>query len=140
MNDSTLHVDVWNAIRTALVSTSIYITNSSTGATTAASIEASYNDKSGRPQIIIVPISIAESEFRFGSSYGKRFIDVTLECYYKNTLGIDQMADQVESIIRGAVLPNFGMELIGVVSDYSYAGINENKNHLKSITFSFDRE
>lgn len=141
MNDSTLHQDVWQSVRTLLVSTSdpIKITNTATAVTTQVSIVAAFNDTGKRPQIVIVPITVSESNYKFGGLYGQRFIDVTIECY--GTLGVyvDQMADQVDTKIRAA-LPNLGMELVAVTTDYSEAGVGENKNHLKSLTFSFDRE
>ena len=140
INDSTLRTDVWNTIRTWLVSTPIYITNSTTGSTTAASIEASYSDKSGRPQVIIVPISVSEDTFKFSGTRGKRLIDVTVECYATSTLYTDQLAEKVEDIVTKAVDSLSGIDLVGITSDYAYCGLTNNKNHLISVTFSFDRE
>jgi len=133
ISDSTLNSDVWTTIRTLLVAAA------PTAEGTLASVKASYNDEDvAKPIIIVYPAETSENEYKFGSSYGKRFINVTVECYYKNTLGIDQLADTVEDTIRNATIA--GMELVAVSSDYAFVNPNESKFHLKSITFTFDRE
>jgi hypothetical protein len=141
ISDATIYTDVFTSVRSLLVSTSnpIYVTNSTTSATTAAGIEAVYNDKvPTKPIIVIIPPQKTESFNTFDSSQGKKFINITLECYYSTTLGIDQMAQQVEHILK--TNPIAGIDLIGITSDYAFTDPNMSKYHMKSITVSYDRE
>lgn len=143
ISDNTLSVDVWNTVRSVLVEASIKITNTTTAGTKTASVLASYNDKKPSvPQIIIQPIDSDESEYKFGSSNGRKFINVTIECYYQNTLGVDQLSDGSKAAIREACEDGTitGMDLVGVTETYAFTDPNQTKFHLKTVTFTFDRE
>ena len=143
INDSTLSTDVWTTMKTVILAAAPYITNSSTAATTVAGIETAYNDKAvTKPQIIINPIEKGEGEYKFGSRYGKRDINVTVDCYYKNTLGTDQLSDQVEeakklALEAGTIL---GIDLYAISTDQAFVDPNQSKFQMKSVTFSFRRE
>jgi hypothetical protein len=137
--DSSANVDIWNSVRSLLVATAIYVTNSTTSATTQALIAAAYNDKNQtKPQVIIYPITKSETLDKFGSNYGKQLINIQVECYASNGLGCDQLCDQVETVIR--TNPIDGVSLVSVGSDISFINPNEAKFHLKSLTFTYDRE
>jgi hypothetical protein len=137
--DSSVNTDVWNEVRTLIVASAPYITNSTTAATTAASINAAYNDKSQtKPQVVIYPITKDEDINKFGSNYGKVLINVQVECYAGNSLGVDQLCDQVETSLRATNIP--GISLVAVGSDISFVNPNEAKFHVKSLTFTYDRE
>jgi len=139
ITDSTLYTSVFTEIRNKIVAKAPYVTNSTTGATTLASIKAVFNDETPvRPQIVIEPVSKSESSFKFSSTEGKKFINITIECYYKNTLGIDQLAEQVEEALK--VNDISGIDLVGITSDYALNLDNEDKYHLKTLTASYDRE
>ena len=133
ISDSTLNSNVWTEVKNIIVAATPKV------GTKVASVKASYNDEStSKPIIILYPAETSEDQYKFGSPYGKRFINVTVECIYKNTTGIDELADTVETAIRTATID--GMELVAVSSDYAFVNPNESKFHLKSITFTFDRE
>lgn len=133
ISNSTLTSDVFTDIRTELVAASI------TAESTSASIYAAFNDKTPtRPQIVIQPISVQEALFRIGGTEGKKFINVIIDCYYKNTAGLDEMYDQVVETVKAASFDD--IELIAISSDYAFNTSNEQKFHMKSITFTFDRE
>lgn len=137
--DSSINTDVWNSVRTVLVAAAPYITNSTTSATTAASINAAYNDKSQtKPQIVIYPINKDESLNKFGATSGKSLINIQVECYASNGLGCDQLADQVETSLKTTEIA--GIQLIAVGSDISFVNPDEAKFHIKSLTFTYDRE
>lgn len=139
ISDSTLNVDVWNDVKSVLVAANLKVTNSSTGSTTAATIAASYNDKTPtRPTVIVMPISKSENDFKFGGTYGKRMINIGIECYASNTLGVDQLADQVEAAMIGNTWD--GMSIVGVTSDVAFINPNEAKYQLKTLMYTFDRE
>ena len=139
VSDNALNVSVWDAVRTALTASTIFVTNSTTNVTTRASIEAKYNDKAYTPQVIISPAEYNENNYKFGSNIGKKDINVTIECYYKDTLGIEQMADQVDTLIKNSI-STLGMDLVGVTTSYAYAGVNDTKVNLLSLTYTFNRE
>jgi hypothetical protein len=139
ITSSSLNVDVWNSVKALIVASAPYITNSSTSATTAASIVAAYNDKNQtKPQIVIYPISKDEKLNKFGENYGKQLINIQVECYAGNGLGTDQLCDQVEESLRTTQIP--GISLVAVGSDISFINPNEAKFHVKSLTFTYDRE
>jgi hypothetical protein len=83
-------------------------------------------------------MSLDESGYKFGSGQGRKFMNITVECYSENTLGIDQLSSQVRDAISTASID--GMELVAVSSDYAFTNPDVNKFHLKTITFTFDRE
>jgi len=140
INNATLSVDVFNALRTVLTTPATpFITNSTTNATTLSSVNAAYNDKTPtRPQIIINPITFDEAQYKFGSSIGKKIISVTVDCYASNTLGTDQLGDQVYNRITSTDFD--GMSIVGVTSEQAFTNPNTTKYQLKSYTFTFDRE
>jgi len=139
INNSSISVDVWTTLRNIIVASNPVVTNSQTGNTTLASVRASYNDtEPTRPQIIIQPIGYDEAEFKFGTNVGRKFINVTVECYDKSTLGIDQLSDTVAYAIQNTTID--GIELVGLTTDYAFNSSNDQKFHLKTVTFSFDRE
>ncbi len=139
ISDDTLDTDVFTAIRTKIVAAAPFVTNSSTSATTAASIRAAYNDEGVvRPQIIMNPIEPEEADWKFGSKEGKKFINIVIDCYYSNTLGIDQLAQQVKSVLKDDDI--LGIDLVGIATDYAFNTANDAKYQLKSLTFTYTRE
>jgi hypothetical protein len=139
VSDSTLSTDVFTAIRNVLVASAPYITNSTTSATSAATINAVYNDKEPqRPQITINPVTFDESEWKFGSIHGHKMINVNIDCYASNTLGVDQLFDQVSASLKGTVID--GMEMVAIASDYGFSSASDAKYHVKSMTLTYDRE
>lgn len=141
ISDATISNDVFDVVRTTLVAANISVTEA--GNTRKSSVLAQYNDKKPTlPQIVITPIDISEDSYRFGGKYGKKFINVIVECYYPNTYGVDVMADATrEAIItamdNGSIT---GMDLSAITESYGFINQDENKFHLKSITFTFIRE
>lgn len=139
ISDATVSVDVFNEVRTALVSASIKITEETGGATKTASVVSAFpNDRKSVPLILITPITKSENEFKFGKTTGRQFINVTVDCYYITTRGIEQMSDQVETAIKATTFS--GMELVGITSDTGFSDQNSGQYYVKSLTFTFDRE
>lgn len=140
VNDQTLASDTWSGIKTLLVAANLATTTgTSPTSVVSAPVVATFNDKIvPRTQVVVTPASISESEYKFGGSRGKRFINVSIECYGPSTLAVDQLQDQVVYALSENVID--GLQLVGYTSDYSYGGIGENKFHLKTITFNYDRE
>ena len=139
VSDATLSSDVWTEVKNKLVSANIIITNQTTSATTAVTINGQYNDKAPtRPQITINPIPIEESGWKFNSKQGKKLINVVVDCYGVKTLDVDQMDDQVRDILKDDDID--GITLVGITGDVAFPGMADQKLNLKSSTFTYDRE
>ena len=138
ITNDNLNVSMFNAVRSAIVNSNPKVTES-TGKFRRASVKAVYDDaKVTTPQIIISPLSVLESEYTFGSNDGKKLINVSVDCYYNNTLGIDQLSDQVTKAVKDEDYEV--LDLVGVSSDYAFVNPNEAKFHLKTVTFTFLKE
>jgi len=140
INDITLYTDVWTETRNILVAAAPFVTNSTTASTTAASINAAYNDKSlTKPQIVISPIDKDEDSFKFGSIEGRKIINIVIESYYSSSLGSDQLQQQVDYALK-SIIPD-GIDLIGITSNGTFDLTNENtKVHGQSATYTYVRE
>jgi hypothetical protein len=137
VEDKTLKVDIWNAIRSALVG-KVYITNTATTTTTVASIVATFNDEyPSKPIVEVMPLRVEETLDEFSNIQGNKDILVTINCYYKNSLGVDQMDDQITDILKTTKINGISLRSI-------YSGIplipNDNKYHIKSLSISYNRK
>ena len=139
LTEQTLSVDFWTDVRTLLVAQNLKVTNSTTSATTAASIKSSYPDEATtRPIVIINPVSPNKTQDKFSDYNGANLINLSVECYYKNTLGTDQLRDQVTyALERNAI---GGMEPNSIVSSPSFLEINGQKYHGTTVTAVYKRE
>ena len=133
ISNSTLRTDVFEAVRTTLVAAAITVNS------ILATVNVDWNDKKPqRPQITIEPIGTDESEFKFGSNEGKKFINVPVTCHYGTTAGMDEMADAVSVAIKGTTFDN--IELIAISTDFAFNLGNGQKFDSLTTTFSFDWE
>ena len=136
--DQTLSSDVWTAIKTALVAATIVVDGK------AATIQATYadvqdgNGSARKPFIIVHPINLDEVKNKFGSNQGRKNINVFIDCIYKNTLYMDELADKATYALSEANIN--GISLIGITSDYAFTDPANKKYHEKNITFSYLRE
>lgn len=137
--DSTLYTSVWSDVRSCIVAAAPFVTNSTTGTTTAASINATYNDKNGgKPQVVIDATAKTETMNKFGGNEGRKEFGVRLECWASNGLGTDQLADQVETAIKSYAFS--GYCLTSLTSDPIFVTPNDNKFYGKEIMLNFLRE
>ena len=137
VSNQTLSVDIWNSVRTILVAAALQVTDGST--VSDATIAAAYNDKkTSKPQVIIYPIEKDEASFKFGSNEGKKFINMNILCYAKNTRQADELKDQVVYTIKRTDFD--GMDIVAVTTDHAFNSSNDNKYELTSVNFTFDRE
>jgi hypothetical protein len=138
ISDATISVDVFNEIRASLVASAIKITEEG-GATKTATVTSAYaNDRKTIPQIVINPIAKTEEQYKFGKTTGRQFINVTVDCYYVTTRGVEQLSDAVETAIKATTFS--GMELVGITTDFGFVDPNFGQYQIKSHTFTFDRE
>lgn len=138
INDETLSNDIWNELRSKLVG-NVFITNTTTSDTTAASILAQYNDKKPtRPQIIIGDTGDTEGGWKFGAKNGRKDIDVFIDCYAGTSIGTVQLKDQVCDILRDNDID--GIDLVGLTASKAFTNPNEVKYHIYNITATYLRE
>lgn len=139
INDTSISVSVWDAVKAKLVAAAPTVSNLSTSATTAASIRAAYNDtEPARPQIILNPAIIDEADWKFGGTQGKKIINVLVECYADKSSYVDQLWDQVRAAL---VIDDIdGVDLRAIASDYAFSSPGDQKFHMKSGTFTYERE
>ena len=134
INNSTFYTDLYSAVRTLLVGASL------TAESKTAEILASYNDKkTTSPQVIIKPLDKSEGpRYKFGSNEGRKVVNVTLTVYYKNTLGVDELKEQIEAAMKANEFDE--LMLVGINVDNAFVNPNQAKYHSSSITFTYDRE
>jgi hypothetical protein len=136
VSDVSLASSMWSAVRSALVASSI-ATSIGTDVV-VASINAQYSDKSSvRPQIVVLPISSDETDYRFGGG-SLRTINVVIECYSDKSLGVDKLADGVRNALSADTIA--GVSLVGFSEDYAFNSPGDNKFHLKTLVARYERE
>jgi len=139
ISNQTLSTDVWTTTRTALVANTPYVTNTATATTTAASINATFNDQGAvRPQVLIEPVDYTEDTYKFGGYEGKKFINMNIMCYAKNTRQADELKDQVVYTLKRTDFD--GQEIVAITTDHAFNQSSQNKYEMTSVNFTFDRE
>jgi hypothetical protein len=137
--DTTLSVDVWNAIKDALVAIAPVVTNTSTSATSLVSVRAAYNDEKDKPPVIVIePATFSEDSYAFSSTEGKKLINVSVLCYGNNGLQCSQLIDQVNTKLKLNDID--GIDLVGVTTDYAFNVSNQSKIQLVSGVYTYVRE
>ena len=140
ISNDTLDSDVFSEIRTILVAAAPSIIDSlATPTVVSAAINATFNDKQiTTPQVVINPIELDESMFKFGSVQGRKIVNAEIECYARISDYIDQLAGQVRRVMLNNTLS--GMDIIGITSDSGVTEANDAKWQRKSLVFSYMRE
>jgi hypothetical protein len=139
LNEQTLSTDFWTDVRTLLVAQNLKVTNSSTSATTAASIKAAYNDQTAsKPQVVINPITDSKTQDKFSDYNGANFINLIIDCYYSSSLGADQLRDQVKYALERN--PIGGMEPNDINTTPGFLEVGEQKYHIATISATYKRE
>lgn len=139
ITENTLETSIFNEVRTRVVSAGLAVTTQTTGIVTSASIEATYNDTAAvRPMVIIHPVNLDRQNNKFGSTNINSMINVIIDCYAKDTLGVDQLGQGLRTALE--VNDIAGIDLVNVSSDYAFNSPGDNKYHLKSYVFTYQRE
>ncbi len=133
VNNETLSVDVFDAIKTKISNASLVPTSET------LSIGASYNDKiTNKPQVVIYPALTSEDTYKYGSKEGKKLINVVVDVYAQSTLKIDQIMDGIKNTLKDNDITNISLN--SIEEDYAFNSPGDNKYHLKSATFTFIKE
>ena len=140
VSDTNLSTDIWTALNSKLVGSIVISKQTAPTSTVTASVVASYNDKyPTRPIIELVPITSDESLDKFGGTEGRKNVTAIINCYAKNTYSVDQMRDQIKSILKVNDIP--GIDLISISDDYGTPLMpNDIKFHLIAISANYLRE
>ena len=135
INYNTLGQDVWDAIRTKLVEADLTATNSTNATTYKANITSAHPDKvNNKPHVVINPIDAPESQFRFGGTEGKKFINVIIDVYTSNPVHLEQLADQIRTELKKNDL---GINLVELSDATAFINPEFRKYHHKTITASY---
>lgn len=141
INDATLETDIWDDVRSVLVTANLTtsLVAGSVTTTSSANITGAYPDKpTTKPQVVIYPVQYDEGEYKFGSTYGRRMLNVVVECYSDKSVLLDQLSQQVSAALRGTVLD--GATLVGTSANYVFSAPGENRMHGKTLTFTYLRD
>lgn len=139
ISDTSLDTSIWSDVRTLVVAAALAVTNSTTGTIKTASINGLYNDKEPqRPQVVIHPIMIDRDNDKFGSTNNKMMINVVIDCYAENTLGIDQLSVGVQEVLCPNTLD--GLDLMSMSQDVAFSNQADQKYLLKTLVFNYQRE
>ena len=128
---SSLRANVYESIYDELTSASLL---SGSVTVTAAFI----NEKEAFPQVVVNPANVNREGFSFDRSRSKQNIQVVVEIFTKKNKEIDQIADEIDTILRGLKMQS--MQLIDWEEDRALSNdTNKNKIHLKTITITYLR-
>lgn len=137
INDDHLFTSIWNDVKTVLLAGNIIASSGST--TSSVSILGEYNDShTNHPQVIIYPVVLSEDSFTFQGQYGKRTINVIIECVHTNSRAVDYMAETVHAIMTSTVFDT--MALVAVHDDPDIGFPGDRKVLSRIQTFVFERE
>ena len=135
INYSTLGADVWNAVRTKLVNANLTASNSTNATTYTANITGNHPDKvNNKPHVVINPVDAPESEFRFGGTEGKKFINVIIDVYASNPIHVEQLTDQIRTALKANDL---GINLVEISDSTLFVNPAFRKYHQKTISASY---
>lgn len=135
INYNTLGADVWNAVRTKLVDANLTVTNSTNATTYTANITGAHPDKvNKKPHVVINPVDAPESQFRFGGSEGKKFINVIIDVYTSNPVHLEQLTDQIRTALKANDL---GINLVEISDSTLFVNPEFQKYHQKTIVASY---
>ena len=132
INDNNLSVDVFDAVRSRLISASLVSDSSS------VDIRVSHAESSGRPQIVIDPVNVSESSWTFNNSEGSKSIPVVLGIYTSNHKSNAVLGDVVSSLLKLNDIS--GLNLVLLSSSNDFTNVSDNKYKSRTITATYNRE
>lgn len=138
ISDNTISQDVWTSVRNKLVAANLFATNTATSTTIPANITGSHPDNTlNKPHVVINSAQIPESEFRFGGTEGKKFINVLIDVYAPNSQFMDQISDQIRVAIKADDIE--GMSLIDLADTVAFINPAFQKYHQRTFTAVYVR-
>ena len=132
INNSSLSEDVFDAVRSRLVSASL-VSDSK-----PVDIRVEYSEQSSRPQIVMEPVGYSESNWVFNDSEGLKNIPVVLSCYSKNSLSNAKLGDSVMGVLKANDIS--GLNLVDVSVSVDFTNVSETKFKSRTISANYERE
>lgn len=133
VSNNSISTDMWDAVK------SLCITALSDASITA-NVQPAYVGKvTVKPLVVIPPISTPKVKNKFGSgNHGRYDMTVTIYCYGKNTLVVDQVKQAITNGLEN--YPIDGVSLSSFEDDYTFGEVNDSIQHLITISASYNRE
>jgi hypothetical protein len=101
-------------------------------------VKASYtSDSKNLPEIVLYPVDVDSLDFNFGQSSPSREVRVMIDVYSKKMKDLDILADNIDNLLYTKIS---GLQLIGKSESTAFETPNNNKLHLKTLTFTFLRK
>lgn len=141
ISDDFISTSAYTDVKAILLSASIISStiSGSVSSSSSASIVGAFSDEhKNHPQVVMSPAIISEQDYKFGGAYGKRTINMVIECYHPNGRAVDYMADMVKAALANN--PVDGLSLVGVSEDPDFASPGDNKVKSKILVFTYVRE
>tara|TARA_Y100000310_G_C20669135_1_gene809278 strand:- start:1332 stop:1742 length:411 start_codon:yes stop_codon:yes gene_type:complete len=132
INNATIRQNVYETIYD-LLNNNIGSYNSSTQPTITA---AYIDDTKSMPEIVVHPVDVDESDYSFGQATGSKEVRVMIEVYTTKNKDVDLLTDDVDVLLNSSIT---GLNLVGRAESTAFETPNNNKLHLKTITYTFMR-
>ena len=127
INNTTFYTDLYTEVRTVLLAASITNPDGDT-----PEVLGSYNDKKAtRPQIIIEPANLSEARYKFGSTEGKKIVNLTITIYDKKRGNVNSVLQQVQAAIKANDFDD--LMLTEMSTDDAFVNPNDAKYHSLSL-------
>ena len=137
VSNESISTDMWDAVKALCI-------NALSDASLSADVQPVYLAKNvNKPMVVIPPISTPKVKNKFGNRSGvdrsgRYDMTVTIYCYGKNTLVVDQLKQAIENGLE--TYPISGVSLSGFEDDYTFGEINDSVQHLITVSASYNRE
>lgn len=130
VNVDKLRSSLWTGVRTVIV-------NSLAADSIDAGVEATYNSKGigKKPLVVIQPLVVDESTFRFGGVHGRRGVTVIVDIYARSGLTVDTIGDSLLYGLKSTAIND--LLPITILDDYSYLSEEGNNLHLLSLQVGY---
>ena len=133
INDNTIRQNSYETIYDVLYGNIGSYTSSS-----QPTVKASYTDDAKNlPEIVVYPIDVDEGDYAFGQTFGSKEVRSLIEVYTKKKKDLDILADEINVLIDTKIT---GLQLIGKSESTAFETPNNNKVHLKILTYTFMRK
>lgn len=130
-----------SAIRNTTYETIYDLLNGNIGSynsSTQPSVKASYTaDTKNLPEIVLYPIDVDNTNFNMGQTNPDREVRVMVEVYTTKMKDLDILADDIDGLLDDTIS---GLSLLGKNDSTAFETTNQNKLHLKTLTYTFMRK
>ena len=130
-----------NTIRNTVYESIYDILNANVGSYNSSSqpsVKAGFTgDSKNLPEIVLYPIDVDKTDYNFGQANPNREVRVMIEIYSKKMKDLDILADDIDVLLDSEIS---GLQLLGKGESTAFETTNQNKLHLKTLTFTYLRK